>query len=64
MPTPATKPKDMRKYQCGICGHTYDPAVGDPDHGIPAGTSFVDLPHDWRCPDCNASKSDFDPLDE
>ena len=30
----------MQKYVCTVCGHIYDPTVGDPDNGIPAGTSF------------------------
>ncbi|MBR3801557.1 MAG: rubredoxin, partial [Rikenellaceae bacterium] len=28
----------MKKYQCPSCPYIYDPAVGDPDNGIPAGT--------------------------
>ena len=27
----------------GACGYEYDPAVGDPDHGIEPGTAFKDL---------------------
>ena len=30
----------MKKYVCGPCGYVYDPAVGDPDSGIAAGTPF------------------------
>jgi rubredoxin len=52
----------MRKYQCTVCGYIYDPAAGDPEHGIAAGTSFDDLPDDWTCPDCGAEKSAFEPL--
>jgi rubredoxin len=52
------------KYQCVICSHIYDPAEGDPATGIPPGTPFAELPEDWVCPDCGASKSDFEPLDE
>ena len=37
----------MDKYICGVCGFEYDPAEGDPEHGIPAGTPFDDLPDDW-----------------
>jgi rubredoxin len=48
--------KEMDKYVCPICGYIYDPAVGDPDHGIPPGTAFEDLPDDWTCPYCNAPK--------
>ncbi len=28
----------MKKWQCIVCGYTYDEAVGDPEHGIRAGT--------------------------
>ena len=41
----------MKKYTC-VCGYVYDPAVGDPDNGIAAGTAFEDLPEDWVCPVC------------
>ena len=30
----------MKKYVCDVCGYEYDPEVGDPDNGIPAGTAF------------------------
>ncbi len=56
--------KDMRKYQCKICGYIYDPAKGDPDHGFPAGTSFEDIPDTWRCPLCGVTKADFAPIGE
>jgi len=49
----------MDKYVCDLCGYVYDPAVGDPDSGVAAGTSFNDLPEDWKCPVCGASKEDF-----
>jgi rubredoxin len=51
----------MQKYQCTVCGYIYDPAKGDPDHGVQAGTGFDDLPGDWTCPDCGAEKSLFEP---
>ena len=40
----------MKKYVCGVCGYVYDPAKGDSDGGIPAGTPFEKLPEDWSCP--------------
>ena len=49
----------MDKYVCDLCGYVYDPAKGDPDNGIEPGTSFEDLPNDWECPVCGASKDDF-----
>lgn len=53
----------MKKYKCSVCGYIYDPAVGDPDNGIDAGTAFEDLPDDWTCPDCGVEKDMFEPLD-
>ena len=47
------------KYVCSICGYVYDPAVGDPDNGIPAGTPFEELPEDWHCPRCKQGKNKF-----
>ena len=49
----------MQKYVCNVCGYEYDPAAGDPDSGIAPGTAFEDLPEDWVCHVCGASKSDF-----
>ncbi len=46
-------------YECSVCGFLYDPAVGDPENGIPAGTPFEELPADWVCPLCGASKDMF-----
>ncbi|HZS69927.1 MAG TPA: rubredoxin [Burkholderiales bacterium] len=48
-----------RKYVCLICDHIYDEAAGDPACGIAPGTRWKDLPADWLCPDCGASKADF-----
>lgn len=49
------------KYVCNICKVEYDPAKGDPQHGIPAGTPFEQLPDDWTCPVCGVSKDNFSP---
>ena len=50
----------MQKWVCTVCGYVYDPAKGDPDSGIAAGTPFESLPADWVCPVCGASKDDFE----
>jgi rubredoxin len=50
----------MDKYVCQVCGYIYDPSVGDPDNGIKPGTPFEDLPDDWTCPICGATKDDFE----
>jgi len=52
--------KEMKKYVCQVCGYVYDPAAGDPDSGVPAGTPFEKLPEDWVCPVCGASKDQFE----
>jgi len=53
-----------QRYRCTICEHVYDPAEGDPDGGIPPGTAFEALPETWACPECGASKADFEPIDD
>ena len=40
------------RYICSICGYIYDEAENIP---------WADLPEDWKCPLCGASKSDFVP---
>ena len=49
----------MKKYVCNLCGYVYDPIVGDPDNGVAAGTAFENLPDEWVCPLCGASKEEF-----
>jgi len=49
----------MDKYRCQVCGYIYDPEKGDPDNGVPAGTPFANLPDDWLCPECGASRDEF-----
>jgi rubredoxin len=49
----------MKKYVCEPCGYIYDPALGDEEGGIPAGTAFEDLPDSWVCPLCGAGKDSF-----
>jgi len=52
--------KKMDRYVCKVCGYVYDPEKGDPDGGIAPGTKFEDIPDDWVCPVCGASKQDFE----
>ena len=53
----------MAKYECTVCGYIYDPELGDPDGDIKTGTPFEELPDDWVCPICGASKSEFEKVD-
>jgi rubredoxin len=50
----------MDKYRCTVCGYIYDPAKGDPDSGVKAGTRFIDIPEDWVCPECGVGKDMFE----
>jgi len=50
----------MERYVCTVCQYVYDPAEGDPDNGVKAGTAFNDIPEDWVCPICGVDKSNFE----
>lgn len=54
---------DFRKWQCTTCGEIYDEALGDADSGVAPGTRFEDLPADWLCPNCGATKDAFIPYE-
>jgi len=41
----------MKKYICEICGYIYDEESEE--------VKFIDLPDDWVCPICGASKDAF-----
>jgi len=53
----------MKSYMCVICGFVYEEEKGRPEDGIPPGTSWEDVPENWKCPDCGASKSDFEMIE-
>jgi rubredoxin len=50
------------RWVCTCCGYVYDPAAGDPEHGIAPGTPFQALPDGWVCPLCLALKKAFEPF--
>ena len=54
----------MAKWKCIVCGYIYDEEEGDPNNGIAPGTKFEDLPDDWVCPLCGASKDMFEKIEE
>ncbi len=43
---------DSKKYRCKLCGYIYDDAKEE--------VKFEDLPNDWHCPLCGASKDQFE----
>ncbi|MBN2526573.1 MAG: rubredoxin [Deltaproteobacteria bacterium] len=49
----------MSQYACTICGFIYDEEAGYPEGGISAGTLWADVPADFVCPLCGASKAEF-----
>jgi rubredoxin len=55
----ATPSPQFRVWQCALCAFTYDEAKGMPDEGVAPGTRWEDVPASWTCPDCSASKEDF-----
>ena len=55
--------KKTRRFQCLLCGLIYDEEKGWPDDGIQPGTKWDDIPDTWMCPDCGATKSDFDMIE-
>ncbi len=54
----------MDIYICSVCGYEYDPEAGAPEGGIKPGTPFDELPDDWVCPVCGASKDAFHRLED
>jgi rubredoxin len=52
----------MKKYECKECGYIYEEVLGDPDGGVKPETEWKDVPHDWVCPVCKESKSEFTQL--
>lgn len=56
-------PVEYKKYMCIVCGWIYDEEFGVPAEGIEAGTAWVDVPPNWTCPDCGASKEDFEMIE-
>lgn len=47
--------------KCTVCGHIYNPVKGD--EGVEPGTAFSDIPEEWKCPICGASKPKFTEVD-
>lgn len=55
-PTPTN---ESLVYQCPHCFTVYDEQYGDTRQGIPAGTSFSQLPTGFVCSTCDAPKQEF-----
>ena len=55
--------QSQRTWMCVVCGYIYDEAQGVPEEGIAPGTSWEDVPDTWTCPDCGATKDDFEMIE-
>ncbi|MBZ0156373.1 MAG: rubredoxin [Alphaproteobacteria bacterium] len=53
---------DAKEYVCQLCGYIYNPAKGDKKRNIPPGVPFEELPGEWSCPLCSATKARFAPM--
>jgi rubredoxin len=50
----------FKRYMCLLCGFIYDEELGWPEDGILPQTLWDDVPLTWQCPECGASKDDFE----
>ncbi len=53
----------MKTYLCVVCGFVYEEEKGWPEDGIAPGTKWEDVPADWKCPDCDVGKDDFEMIE-
>ena len=56
------QPEEMYQCQTVNCGYIYNPDKGERKGKIKKGTAFKDIPDEWRCPVCGATKAAFKPL--
>ncbi len=60
IPEQSAEKEDYKTWLCVLCGLVYNERDGWPEEDIAPGTRWKDVPEDWVCPDCGASKSDFE----
>ncbi|HXP91763.1 MAG TPA: rubredoxin [Fibrobacteria bacterium] len=53
----------MKTWKCNVCGFEYSEERGLPEEGIAPGTRWEDVPEDWACPECGATKSEFEMIE-
>lgn len=53
---------DEGNYECPTCNYVYEKSKGEFLSGIKSGTTFEDLPANFRCPSCKTPKSAFVPI--
>lgn len=52
-------PEAISFYQCSSCQTVYDPAIGNEEQGVSAGTPFLALPEAYSCWMCDTPKARF-----
>ncbi len=57
------KSVEYKTWMCVVCGLIYDEQEGCPEEGIAPGTRWQDIDENWSCPDCGASKDDFEMIE-
>ncbi len=53
---------DMHRCRTTNCGYIYNSEKGDRKGKICKNTLFCDLPEEWKCPVCGATKKSFDSM--
>jgi len=53
----------FKVWMCIICGWIYNEEAGAPEEGLVPGTRWSQIPDDWVCPDCGATKDDFEMIE-
>ena len=54
---------EYKTWMCVICGFVYDEELGLPEEGRAPGTRWADITENWQCPDCDATKIDFEMIE-
>ncbi len=54
---------EHKSWMCVVCGWIYEEKDGLPEEGIKPGTAWKDIPDDFVCPECGATKQDFEMIE-
>ncbi len=54
---------EFKTFMCVICGFIYDEQAGLSEEGLAPGTPWQEIPDTWQCPDCDATKVDFEMIE-
>ena len=57
--TEAVQVDDAQDMLCTVCNWVYEPAIGEPNQDVAAGTAWNDVPDFFLCPECGLGKDVF-----